>query len=93
MTHGAFLEYLYANNCDVYKEVDTYYKFRKRGTTGSKNMSGLPKRDLAEEMRPFTICQVCHNLGIGVPEEVKDVEEVIVYIRDKHLNNENQNND
>lgn len=88
MTQGAFLEYLYTNDCFIYKEVESYYKLRKQGAVGSKNMSGLPKTDISKEMRPVTICQICHNLGISVPDEVKDAEELIVYIRDKHLNSE-----
>ncbi len=93
MTQGAFLEYLYVTDCYIYKQTEKYYKLRKTGTTGSKNMSGMPLMDSDKEMRPYTICQICHNLGVPVPEEVKFAEEVITYIRDKHLSENNENLD
>ncbi len=89
MTYGAFLEYILANECHVYQKTENYYKIRKNGTHGSKNMSGLPFNDSQKQVRPFTVCQICHNLDIPVPDEVKEAEEIIAQIRKKHLNDKN----
>jgi hypothetical protein len=90
MTHGALIEYILANDCYIYKEVANYYKFRKNGSNRTENMSGLPKTDSKTEVLPFTVCQVCHNLGIPVPPEVKFAEEVINIIREKHINDSDE---
>lgn len=89
MTQGAFIEYLLANECFIYQEIPgRYYKWRNKQKP--KNMSGMPLQDNDKELRPVTICQICHNLDIGVPEEVKHAEEVIAYIK-KQIENDKNN--
>lgn len=87
MTQGAFIAYLEANDCYIYKEIpNRYYKWRN--SKNKSSMSGLPIIDNTKELRPFTICQVCHSLSIDVPDEVKYAEEVVTYIRNSVKNNQ-----
>lgn len=84
MTFGAFLEYVLSNGCHIYQETQYYYKLRKDGTKGTGNMSGLPFKDPDKDIKPVTACQICHNLGISIPDEVSHAEDVVNYIRNQH---------
>lgn len=84
MTQGPFIEYLIYHECDLDREV-TNIVYRVKNRNNPKLMITMNYFDGKKKLKAASICQICHSLSIPVPQEVKHMEDVVIYIRDNEL--------
>lgn len=89
MTQGAFIEYLLFHECDIDREIpNEVYRIKNRNLP--KLTATMNYFDSTKKLKAATICQICHSLTIPVPDDVKHIEDVVIYIRNKDLSKDTE---
>lgn len=89
MTQDELIEHLQDCGCKIVRRANRGYTVMRNLINGK--MSGVPvPTGAAGQLRPTTICQVCKTLEVTIPDCAKDGEEIVDYVRAKHIEKNDQ---
>jgi|GEM_PF-3985798 hypothetical protein len=88
MTLKEFIDYLHDHDCELSRDIQNLVFQIRRRTDHKKSMT-MPYRDKKSTILPVTICKICHDLEIPVPESAQHAKELFNQIID-HINGESK---
>lgn len=88
MKQDELIKHLEENGCLTVRVDKRGYVVMRSPITGKITGVPVPKSKDGEYL-PATICHICKNMGVEIPDCAKTAEEIISYVHANHINNNN----
>ena len=81
MTQADVIDWVKAHGCTITHQKDTFY----RVVNAEGKAMGIPEpRQGHENVQPMTVCRICHELKIPIPDYAKRAYEMYAEIQKNH---------